>query len=250
MILGVRMPKPKKPNTKHLPRGLEILYMDEELLVVDKPAGLLTVGTDTNRSKTVYYALTDFVRKGNPKSRSRIFIVHRLDRETSGVIVFAKTEQAKFALQADWEKTHKTYLAVVYGSPARKQQTITSYLAENKMFKVYSTNDPSKGKLAHTAYKVLKETPYASLLEVTLLTGRKNQIRVHLADIGHPIVGDKKYGDSKDSHRRLALHAHAISLNHPASGKPMTFESPMPSEFKRLLKIKPDLCRSQTDADP
>lgn len=233
------MTKPKKPNTKHLPRGLEILYLDEDILVVNKPAGLLTVGTDTNRSKTVYYALTDFVRKGNPKSRNRIFIVHRLDRETSGVIVFAKNEQAKFALQAEWENTHKKYLAVVYGQLDKKQNTITSYLAENKMFKVYSTDDPTKGKLAHTAYKVIKETPQVSLLEVTLLTGRKNQIRVHMADIGHPIVGDKKYGNPKDSYRRLALHASSITFKHPTTQKQMTFESPTPNDFKRLLKMTP-----------
>ena len=243
------MAKTKKPNTKHLPRGLEILYMDEAILVVDKPAGLLTVGTETNRSKTVYYALTDFVRKGNPKSRNRIFIVHRLDRETSGLIVFAKTEDAKFGLQSDWEKTQKTYLAVVYGQLSKKQGTITSYLTENKMFKVYSTDDPTQGKLAHTAYKVLKETPHVSLLEVTLLTGRKNQIRVHLADLGHPIVGDKKYGDAKDSYRRLALHANTLIFNHPVTGKSMTFESAMPKDFKRLLSIKAQANSTEADED-
>jgi tRNA pseudouridine32 synthase/23S rRNA pseudouridine746 synthase/23S rRNA pseudouridine1911/1915/1917 synthase len=242
------MPKTKKPNTKHLPRGLEILYMDDDILVISKPAGLLTVGTDTNRSKTVYYCLTDFVRKGNPKSRNRIFIVHRLDRETSGVIVFAKNEDAKFALQSDWENTQKKYLAVVYGQLAKKQGTIKSYLAENKMFKVYSTDDPTKGKLAHTAYKVLKETPHVSLLEIALLTGRKNQIRVHLADIGHPIIGDRKYGKPKDPYKRMALHADSITFKHPVTGKMMTFEAQMPSEFKRFLKT-PEPTTAETDAD-
>lgn len=243
------MQKTKKPNTKHLPRGLELLYLDEDILVVDKPAGLLTVGTSTNRSKTVYYALTDFVRKGNPKSRNRIFIVHRLDRDTSGLIVFAKTEDAKFDLQANWEKTQKKYLAVVYGQLKKKQGTITSYLAENKMFKVYSTNDPTKGKLAHTAYKVVKETTNASLLEITLLTGRKNQIRVHLADIGHPIIGDKKYGKPDDSYRRLALHANSLTFKHPASGKMMAFESSIPSDFRRLLNKKPHPDVFEVDED-
>lgn len=242
------MPKTKKLNTKHLPRGLEILYMDDDILVVDKPAGLLTVGTETNRSKTVYYCLTDFVRKGNPKSRHRIFIVHRLDRDTSGVIVFAKNEDAKFTLQAEWENTQKKYLAVVYGQFVKKQDTITSYLAENKMFKVYSTDDPTKGKLAHTAYTVLKETPHTSLLEIALLTGRKNQIRVHLADLGHPIIGDKKYGKPKDPYKRMMLHANSITFKHPVTGKLMTFESPMPNDFKRLLKT-PAATTAETDAD-
>jgi tRNA pseudouridine32 synthase/23S rRNA pseudouridine746 synthase/23S rRNA pseudouridine1911/1915/1917 synthase len=235
------MLKTKKPNTKHLPRGLEILYADDDILVVDKPAGLLTVGTDTNRSKTVYYCLTDFVRKGNPKSRHRIFIVHRLDRDTSGVIVFAKNEAAKFELQATWENTDKKYLAVVHGQLAKKQDTITSYLAENKMFKVYSTDDTTKGKLARTEYKVLKEARHVSLLEITLLTGRKNQIRVHLSDIGHPIVGDKKYGKPKDPHKRMMLHANSITFKHPATGKQMTFETQTPSDFKRLLKTPAEI---------
>jgi tRNA pseudouridine32 synthase/23S rRNA pseudouridine746 synthase/23S rRNA pseudouridine1911/1915/1917 synthase len=222
-------------SKRRLPRGLAILYEDRDILVADKPAGLLTISTETEKTKTAYYILTDYVRKGCAKSRSRIFIVHRLDRETSGVVVFAKSEEAKLRLQGQWKDTEKKYLAVVYGRPANKAGIISSYLAENKAHVVYSTQDAAKGKFAQTGYKVIKETGPFSLLEISLLTGRKNQIRVHLADMGHPVVGDRKYGKGNDSYKRLALHSKSISLNHPISGKRLTFESEMPVYLKLLL---------------
>jgi RluA family pseudouridine synthase len=230
------MPKKKSWRNRHLPKGLEILYEDKDILVVDKPAGLLTVSTETQKEKTVYYALTDYVRKGCAKSRNRIFIVHRLDQWTSGVLVFAKSEEVKLALQAQWKDTEKKYLAVVHGRLKKKEGTITSYLAENKAYVVYSTTDVTKGKLARTAYKVLKESKQFSLLEIKLLTGRKNQIRVHLADEGHPVVGDRKYGKIKDEYRRLSLHSKSISFKHPTSGKQMTFEAKVPAYFSKLLE--------------
>ncbi|MBN1391430.1 MAG: RluA family pseudouridine synthase [Sedimentisphaerales bacterium] len=245
------MPKKKRLANKLLPKGLEILYEDKDLLVVDKPAGLLTVATATNKTQTACYFLADYVRKGNPKSRSRVFTVHRLDQWTSGVIVFAKSEEIKLRLQARWKETEKKYLAVVHGRLHKKQGVISSYLAENKAFVVYSTTDPAKGKLARTAYKVIKETPRFSLLELTLLTGRKNQIRVHLADVGHPVVGDRKYGTSQregtsrgdgtsgDNFRRLALHAKSISFEHPSTGEHLTFESLPPDYFRWLLSKNP-----------
>lgn len=229
------MPSKKCSTCRRLPRGLEILYEDKDILVVDKPAGLLTVGTPTNKLKTVQYILTDYVRKGCLKSRNRLFIVHRLDQWTSGVLIFAKSEEVKQRLQAQWKEVAKKYLAVVHGRPAKKEDTITSYLAENKAYVVYSTTDATKGKLAHTAYKVLKQTRLFSLLEVNLLTGRKNQIRVHLADRGHPIVGDRKYGEPGDVRKRLALHAKSISFRHPVSGRRMTFEPRVPAYFAELM---------------
>jgi len=232
------MTKKKRSTNRHLSRGLEILYEDKELLVVNKPGGLLTVGTETNKSRTACYILTDYVRKGCLKSRNRVFVVHRLDQWTSGVLVFAKSEEVKLRLQAQWKDTGKKYLAVVYGAPAKKEDTITSYLAENKAYVVYSTTDAAKGKLAHTAYKVLKETKEFSLLEISLLTGRKNQIRVHLADVGHPIVGDRKYGKPGDVYKRLALHSKSISFKHPANGKQMTFETRTPAYFNGLIDGK------------
>jgi RluA family pseudouridine synthase len=240
---GVPMSKRTSPASRL--KGIVILHEDRDILVVNKPAGLLTMGTDKEKERTAYYILTDYVRKGQIKSRNRIFIVHRLDRETSGILIFAKTEEAKFRLQEEWDNTSKQYLAVVYGKLAKSSDTITSYLAENSARVVYSTHDSTKGKLAHTAYKVLKETREFSLLEVNLLTGRKNQIRVHLADIGHPIVGDKKYGEQKPDKAtgfqiHLLLHAHTITFNHPFNGKPLTFSAPVPRYFNSLIgEIEP-----------
>jgi 23S rRNA pseudouridine1911/1915/1917 synthase len=223
-------------SKSNLPKGLEILYEDSDILVINKPAGLLTVATQTNKSRTVYYILTDYVHKGNYKSRNRVFIVHRLDQWTSGVLVFAKSEEMKMKLQEQWKDIDKKYIAVVYGHPKPEEGIITSYLAENKAYVVYSTADASKGKLAHTAYKVLEEKGRFSLLEIDLLTGRKNQIRVHLAEKGHPIVGDIKYGKKDDGYKRLALHAKFISFKHPANGEKMTFYAKLPGYFSELMK--------------
>ncbi|HUU30145.1 MAG TPA: RluA family pseudouridine synthase [archaeon] len=224
-----------RPGTKFLPKGLVILHEDRDILVVDKPSGLLTIGTDTEKSRTAYFTLTDYVRKGCAKSNKRIFIVHRLDKDTSGILIFAKSEEAKLSLQSQWKEMKKKYLAVVHGKCEKRSDTITSYLAENKAHSVYSTSDTTKGKLSHTAYKVLKETRDFALLEVELLTGRKNQIRVHLAGIGHPVVGDRKYGKGNKAHKRLALHARSISFRHPFSGKQLTFETQVPEYFNKLI---------------
>ena len=229
------MPSVAKPITKYLPKGLEIIYEDRDILVVDKPAGLLTMATDSEKTRTAYFALTDYVRKGAPKSKNRIFIVHRLDRDTSGILVFAKTEEAKVALQSQWPETKKIYVAVVHGRCEHQEETITSYLEENKAFGVYSTTEPGKGKLAYTAYKVLKESKFFSLLEVKLLTGRKHQIRVHLADKGHPVVGDKRYGQGDKGHKRLALHALSISLRHPVTDKELFLDTKIPTYFNKFV---------------
>ena len=229
------MLKKKHATRKHLPRGLELLYEDRDILVVDKPAGLLTVRTETNKFQTAEYILTDYVRKGSLKSWKRIFVVHRLDQWTSGVMIFAKSEEVMSFLKAQWGDTEKKYIAVVYGQLAPKEGMITSYLSENKAYVVYSTTDVTKGKLAHTVYKVLKETKQFSLLEINLLTGRKNQIRVHMADRGHPVVGDRKYGKTKDGYQRLALHSKSISFKHPTSGEQMTFETKVPDYFNKLI---------------
>ena len=234
------MRKRSTPINGRLARGLVVLYEDGDIVVVDKPAGLLTVGTDSDKSRTAYFVLTDYVRKGAARSRNRVFIVHRLDRETSGVLVFAKSEEAKLRLQEKWPETEKKYLAVVHGKCRKRSETITTYLAENKAHVVYSTSDPAKGKLSHTAYRVLRQTKDFALLEVDLLTGRKNQIRVHLAGIGHPIVGDRKYGREGDSHASLALHARTISFKHPFTGKPLVFSAKVPGHFSRLVGAIPD----------
>lgn len=220
---------------KHLPKGLPILHEDNDIIVVEKPCGLLTMGTDRDKSRTVHAILNDYVRKGNPRSRNRVYIVHRLDRETSGVLILAKSEPAKIFLQGHWEETDKRYLTVVHGSVTPKAATISSYLTENSAFTVYSTPDQAQGKLSHTEYTVLKEARGFSLLEIHLLTGRKHQIRVHLSEKGHPVVGDGKYGKANDAYGTLALHARSISFTHPVNGKRLSFETGVPDFFTRLV---------------
>ena len=219
---------------EHL-KGIEIIYEDRDILVVNKQAGLLTMASATEREKTAYHILTDYVRKGCAKSPKRIFIVHRLDRDTSGIVIFAKTEAAKNCLQNQWDNTEKKYIAVVYGKLPEKSGVMTSYLAENAAHVVYSTKDRSIGKLSTTAYKVLKETRDFSVLEVDLVTGRKNQIRVHCAENGHPVVGDAKYGKNDDLHKRMALHARSISFLHPWNGRRMLLEANVPTYFTGLV---------------
>jgi tRNA pseudouridine32 synthase/23S rRNA pseudouridine746 synthase/23S rRNA pseudouridine1911/1915/1917 synthase len=227
--------KDKRPSKKHQPRGLPILHEDKDILVVEKPAGLLTIGTERDKSRTAHYLLNDYVRKGNPKSRNRVYVVHRLDQDTSGILLFAKSEQAKKFLQEHWEETEKHYLAIIHGRLMPKEGTISTCLVENAAQRVYSTPDAAKGKLSHTAYRVLKETRGFSLVDIHLLTGRKHQIRVHFAEKGHPVVGDRKYGEGDHGSKRLALHARSLSFIHPFSGKRMHFDTGVPEDFARLI---------------
>lgn len=226
----------KNRSKKNQPKGFTILHEDQEIIVVDKSHGLLTVGTDREKMKTVHYLLNEYVKKGNDRSRNRVYVVHRLDRETSGILIFAKNEKAKDYLQENWQNFHKKYYAVVHGKLKKKEDLITSYLTENKAFIVYSVKDPEKGKLAKTGYKVIKESEQFSLLHITLFTGRKNQIRVHFSELGHPVIGDKVYGKDAKAFNRLGLHAASLTFTHPYSKKEMTFETAMPDYFKTLVK--------------
>jgi RluA family pseudouridine synthase len=225
----------KRRPAKHQPRGLAILHEDRDIIVVEKPCGLLTIGTDRDKTRTAHTILNDYVRKGDPRSRNRVYIVHRLDRETSGILIFARSEPAKIFLQENWEDTDKRYLAIVHGTLQQKEGTISSYLTENSAFTVYSTPDQAAGKLSHTEYTVLKEAKGLSLLEIRLLTGRKHQIRVHLSELGHPIVGDKKYSRTNDGYGTMALHARSLSFTHPVSGKRLSFATSIPDFFIRLV---------------
>ena len=224
-----------RPSSKRQPGGIAILHEDKDLLVVEKPVGLLTVGTGSNKSRTAHYLLNDYVRKGNPKSRNRVYVVHRLDQDTSGLLIFAKSEQAKKFLQDHWNETEKHYLAIVHGQLVPREGRITSFLAENKAHNVYSTLEPAKGKLSHTDYKELRVANGLSLVDIHLVTGRKHQIRVHFAEQGHPVVGDKKYGKEKNVAKRLALHARSITFTHPFNGRKMSFDTGSPEDFSRLL---------------
>jgi RluA family pseudouridine synthase len=229
------MPVPLRSASRHLPPGLVILHEDRDIIVVDKPAGMLTMASETEKVRTAYHALTDYVRKGNPKSRYRIFIVHRLDRETSGVVIFAKTGEAKKALQEGWPDAVKTYAAVVHGRMDKTSGLVISHLVESGVHKVYSTREAGQGKLARTAWSVVREKGKYSFLDVTLLTGRKHQIRVQMADLGHPVAGDRKYGVKGDGFPRLALHARSITFAHPFSGVKMTVDAPVPGVFAQLV---------------
>ena len=204
--------------------GVKILHEDDDLIVIEKEAGLLSIASDQERQLTAYRELTEYVRNIHPKNR--IFVVHRLDRDTSGVMMFAKSKEVQQTLQNAWQEAvrERSYVALVEGA-VKKGGTVTSWLTENKTFMVYSSPTPNDGQKAITHYKVLKSNRNLSLLQVNLETGRKNQIRVHMSDIGHPVVGDKKYGSRNNSIRRLGLHAHALAFTHPTTGEEMRFES-------------------------
>ncbi len=217
------------------PMGIKIVYEDSALIVIEKPVGLLTIASEKEKTKTAYYQLNDFLGLRNPKAKERVFIVHRLDRDTSGLIVFAKNEKVKRKLQDSWERVEKSYYAVVEGTPAKKTGMIESQLTETKSLRVYSSKDSDRAKLSKTGYRVLKSVKKYALLKILLKTGRKNQIRVHLSEIGHPVVGDKKYGPKTDPLGRLGLHSFLLSFKHPVTGEPLRFESNLPGKFKNLV---------------
>ncbi len=216
-------------------KKLDIIYEDKEIIVVNKEAKLLTISTDKVKNNTLYSEVSSYVKKGHPKNK--VFIVHRLDKDTSGVILFAKNERLKKAFQDNWDNLVKRreYMALVEGNNIGKG-TIKSYLYETKTLQVISSNNPSRGKLAITEYESIKEGKKYSLVKINILTGRKNQIRVHLSLIGHNIVGDKKYGSLTNPLNRLGLHATKLVIAHPFTKEIMTFESNIPQIFSNLIK--------------
>ena len=215
-------------------KNIDIIYEDKDIIVINKPSGLLTVATEKEKNKTAYHLVMEYLKKKN--KNNRIFIIHRLDKDTSGIIMFAKNERAKYLYQDNWNDIVKKrcYYAVIDGKMENKEGTIKSYLKENGNM-VYSVKDRS-GKLAITEYKVLKERKNISLLDINLKTGRKNQIRVHMKENKTPILGDLKYGEKSKLINRLALHAYKLELINPVTKKLLTFEINMPNEFKMLFK--------------
>ncbi|TQI66294.1 RluA family pseudouridine synthase [Clostridium sp. KNHs216] len=214
---------------------LDILYEDSDIIVINKPAGLLSIASDKEKELTAYHLLTDYVRMKDP--RNRIFAVHRLDRDTSGVLMVAKNEKMKLALQDSWADlvSERGYVAVVEGQLKEKCGRIQSWLKETRTFLVYSSSRAGDGLEAITDYQVLNETTEYSLLNINLETGRKNQIRVHMKDIGHNVVGDKKYGAKTDPLKRLGLHAYKLEFKHPFSDKVMCFQTQSPRSFTSLF---------------
>ena len=221
---------------RYQPKGFDILYEDDDIIVGNKSPGFLTVDAAWDKKATnIYYGLNAYVRKGNSRSRKRVHVVHRLDQHTSGILIFAKTERAQAFLKDHWKDNQKIYYAVVHGRLSKKEGILESYLFEDDKYVVHSVDDSVRGKWSQTKYAVLKETDRFTLVKVELLTGRKNQIRVHFADEGHPVVGDAKYGRSDTKYQRLALHAFSITFTHPTSGVRMTFEAPTLDYFQALV---------------
>ncbi len=214
--------------------GLRILHTDDAVIVVDKPAGLLSMGSPREKEKTGHRILNEHLKALARSPRQQAFIVHRLDRETSGLMLFARNETVQAALQRNWKAVTKRYLAIVEGAPSNASGTLRDHLVESKSFKVHRVE--RGGELAITHYRVVRTLGARSLLELTLETGRKHQIRVQLAAIGHPILGDDKYGTATDSARRLALHSCELKFRHPRSGVAMEFHSALPEPLKRLIQ--------------
>jgi 23S rRNA pseudouridine1911/1915/1917 synthase len=223
------------PETK-LAGGIRIRHEDADIIVIDKPAGLLSIASPSEEEKTAYAFLTNHVRQGNPRGRERVWVVHRLDRETSGVMVFAKNETAKIALQEGWDTVEKKYLAAVEGAPSIDAGTFDSHLDESNPLKVYVANgEGPETRHAITHYRVTKKGKTTTLVELTLETGRRHQIRVQLAAAGCPIVGDKKYGAQTNPIKRIALHATSLRFLHPVTRQEMRFDSPLPGDLGTLV---------------
>ena len=208
-----------------------VLYEDQHVIVIDKPAGIATSSIDGSTS--VQWIISEFL-KNLSKGKVRTYVVHRLDKEVSGVLLLAKSEMAMNAIKDKWEETEKHYFALVEGIPENSGGTIKSWLIEDNAMKMRSVQETANAKLAITHYNIIRIVNNYALLDVKTDTGRKNQIRVHLSDIGCPIVGDRKYGASAEYIRRVRLHACSISFPHPVSGKIITVESPMPDGFLSL----------------
>lgn len=217
--------------------SLDIVYEDPYLLIIDKHAGLLSMSNNT-RQETVQTVLNRYLEKGGGRNTSHL--VHRLDRDTSGLMVYAKDIKTQQNLVEGWQQlvTDRRYVALVQGTFEDKQGKIESWLTEDKRFVTHSSPVDNGGKFAVTKYNVLEEGGGYSLVECELLTGRKNQIRVHMAELGHPVVGDHKYGSTDDSIRRLGLHAYMLCFRHPVNGKHMRFETPVPACFEKCLNGK------------
>ena len=215
---------------------IKLVYEDNDIIVINKGSGILSVSTDNVKDGTAYSILRDYLKKKDP--RLMLFVVHRLDRDTSGLMMFAKNVEAKEAMQHNWNNMvlGRRYVAVVEGKVEQEEGVVKSYLAETSQFEVYSTQNPDEGQLAITRFKRLQCNNGYSLMELSLDTGRKNQIRVHMKDLGHPIVGDRKYGAKASPIHSLGLHARTLHFAHPVTKKEMLFETPIPSRFLSLLK--------------
>jgi 23S rRNA pseudouridine1911/1915/1917 synthase len=232
--VAVRTDRFATPKTR-LASGLKIYFEDAHLLVIEKPEGLLSISSPAEPEKTAYFQLTEYLRHKHPRSRERVWIVHRLDRETSGLMVFAKTAPAKEVLQSNWDTFEKRYEAVVEGRLPASEGVLESDLDESNPHHVAVRPPSARTRHAVTLYRILKSTNQRSLVELTLETGRRHQIRVQLAAAGSPVVGDEKYGAKTDPVGRLGLHACSLRFRHPVTGEELRFASPLPKTLVKLV---------------
>jgi 23S rRNA pseudouridine1911/1915/1917 synthase len=218
---------------------VKIVFEDDDLIVIEKAEGLLSVAAENGKNEpTAFHILATYLKRKDP--RNRLFVVHRIDRETSGLIMFAKSKEIQLALQDNWHEnvTERVYTAVVEGIPNKDEDTIVSYLHESKAFKIHSSRTNTDGQEAVTHYRIMRKSDKYAMLRVELETGRKNQIRVHMQEIGHPIIGDKKYGAAPSPIGRVGLHARVLAFVHPATGENLHFETPIPAKFMKLFVRK------------
>jgi 23S rRNA pseudouridine1911/1915/1917 synthase len=223
--------KPGQQRDRNAP--IPIIFEDDHVLVVEKPAGLLTYGEKGTGGTSLYRILKDFIKERS-NARQRVFVVHRLDREVSGIVLFAKQAKVQQQIKDNWKATKKLYYALVEGRPEKDRGTLRSWLKEGADRKMLAVDTPEGAKLAVTHYRILKELPEHTLLEIEPETGRKNQVRVHLSAMGCPVVGDRRYAADDTVVRRIRLHAFYLSLTHPVTGRFLEFKSPMPTGFLLL----------------
>lgn len=228
----------KNPIRRKLRHNLPIIFENDELIVINKPSKLLSVPSDTEKGSTAYRMVNDYLQQKDKHNRA--FIVHRIDEDTSGVLMFAKNAKIAHMLtdKDNWNTLvqKRGYYAVVEGVMEKESGTVKSYLKKNSQNMMYSSKKPGDGQFAVTHYKVIKTSKDYSLLDVNIDSGRKNQIRVHMGDLGHYIIGDDKYGEPKNPIKRLGLHAYCLEIKHPVSGKLLKFTAPIPKEFEGLFK--------------
>ena len=230
--MQVRIGK-KEEKRKFTSKWMRIVFEDKYIVVVEKREGIVTNSpTDEVSIQRVLNNYFEFTRQ-----RCRAHTVHRLDKHTSGLLIFAKDKKISFMFEKNWKDiiSDRRYVAVVEGFMEKEYGTVESYLKDNRMFVSYSSDTDDGGKHAITHYKTLKRKPDFSLVELRLETGRKNQIRVHMHDLKHPIVGDEKYGSTSDPIKRVVLHAYKLSFTHPMTNEELSFETPIPTNFMQLL---------------